>query len=92
MAKEKRKSNGAIWKIVALVVTVVVVALGVAKGYGVLCNRVDTVEMKADTALAKADSNEKTIIGIEADLKYILKGQDAQKQILEQIQKEVTNR
>jgi len=80
MSKENRKCNGTI-------ITVVILALGVAAGYGARLYQVDALEAKAESAFQKAASNENQIIEIKTTLGFILEGQKEQKTLLQEIQK-----
>ena len=67
-----KNGNGTIWKILAIVVTLILAAASGLFGYGRLNGRFEAVENQ----IPKIDANENAIIGMQKDIGYIKKAVD----------------
>ena len=65
-------NNGKIWKIIAIVLTVISMGIGIVYGYGRLNGRFEAVEKE----IPKINNNENAIIGMEKDIGYIKEAVD----------------
>lgn len=60
-------SNGKVWKIITVAITVISLGIGIVYGYGKLNGRFEAVEKE----IPKINNNENAIIGMEKDIGYI---------------------
>ena len=64
--------NGKTWRIIAVILTVLIVSYGAVYGYGRLNGRFEAVE----TQVKKINENENAIIGMQKDIEYIKEAVD----------------
>lgn len=83
------KNNERAWKLLRIAIIVGVLIVGIAVAYGTLKTTQGEHERRIDKVETKADANERAIVEIKTDIKYIRSAVDDNRAVQREILKEI---